>query len=133
MSSSTSTKKQAQVKDLMLSSRHIIYDLCNEFLSRTNRSKFRIEGEPSSKELKWIQRRGRWENCPIKTKPPGSINMKLLDFDFKMQFILSKILRDACRSAFALNKDSECFSSCLQDLKDRLDLLNFDLNMYVVS
>ena len=121
-------KNKSREKDMMSSSRHILFDLCNEFLSRTNRSKFRIEGEPSSKELaEWIRRRGRWENCPIKTKPTGSINMRSPRFQFQDAIHLSKILRDACRSAFALNKDSQYFSSCLQDLKDRLDLLNLRL------
>jgi len=121
-------KNKSLEKDMILSSRQILFDLCNEFLSRTNRSKFRIEGEPSSEELaEWIQRRGRWENCPIKTKPTGSINMRTPRFRFQDAIHLSKILRDACRSAFALHKDSKCFSLCLQNLKDRLDLLNLRL------
>ena len=121
-------KNKSLEKDMILSSRQILFDLCNEFLSRTNRSKFRIEGEPSSKELaEWIRRRGRWENCPIKTKPTGSINMRTPRFRFQDAIHLSKILRDACRSAFALHKDSKCFSLCLQNLKDRLDLLNLRL------
>ena len=121
-------RNKQQEKDLVLSSRHIIYDLCNEFLSRTTLSKFRIEGEPSSKELaEWIQRRGRWENCPIKTRPPGSINMQTPRFRFQDAIHLSKILRDACQTTFVLNKDSKCFSRCLQDLEDRLDLLNVRL------
>jgi len=115
-------------RDIVASSRQILVELCNEFLVKTTRSKFRIEGKPSSKDLaEWIQRRGRWEECPIKTRPSQSINYRTPRFRFQDAIHLCRILNDATTTV-ALKEDSTYFKKCERDLSDRLNILKVRLD-----